>query len=286
MKVEFYEDVRKFNELVFPFLLNCEAENNLLFSILNVLKEDLYRYGDKKPTLSFITENDNIKLVSIRTPPHNQILSYTDNLQTIDVLVDSLIKRNINIPGVLGIKEAAEEFVKLWCRKKEIKVKLVTNERIYKLEHVAKKTLGKNKFIKATLEYEDLILKWAREFMVEAFPERSKEIIEQSIKRIKMAIRSGKIFLLLDNNEPVSMVQKAGKTPNGNSLNFVYTPPELRRRGYATECVAKLSKYLLEEGNKFCFLFTDLMNPTSNSIYQKIGYRPVIDVDEFQFISQ
>ncbi len=51
------------------------------------------------------------------------------------------------------------------------------------------------------------------------------------------------------------MVQKAGKTPNRNLVNFVYTPPELRRRGYATECVAKLSKNILEEGNRFCFLF-------------------------------
>jgi len=64
----------------------------------------------------------------------------------------------------------------------------------------------------------------------------------------------------------------------------VYTPPEIGRRGYATECVAKLSKHLLEEGNKFCFLFTDLMNRISNSIYQKIGYRPVIDVDEYKFM--
>lgn len=69
MKVEFYEDATRFNELVFPFLLRYEAENNLLFSILNSLKEDLYRYGDNKPILTSITDNDKIKLVSIRTPP-------------------------------------------------------------------------------------------------------------------------------------------------------------------------------------------------------------------------
>lgn len=80
------------------------------------------------------------------------------------------------------------------------------------------------------------------------------------------------------------MVRKAGKTPNGNLVNFVYTPPHLRRRGYATECVAHLSKRLLEEGNKFCFLFTDLSNLISNSIYQKIGYRPIIDVDQYKFL--
>lgn len=285
MNVEFYEDVDKFNELVFPFLLKHEAENNLLFSILNVLKEDLYRYGDKKPTLSFIIENENIKLVSIRTPPYNQILSYTDNLETIDVLTDALMKKNMDIPGVLGFKEGVEKFVKLWCKKKKVKAQLISNERIYKLEHVKEETLGKNKFVKATKSNENIVLQWAKEFMLEVFPERPQEMIEQSLKRIQLAISKGKIFLLLDgNNKPVSMVQKAGKTPNGNSVNFVYTPPELRRRGFTTECIAKLSKFLIEEGNKFCFLFTDLMNPTSNSIYQKIGYRPVIDVDEFQFV--
>jgi len=284
MKVEFYEDVTRFNELVFPFLLRYEAENNLLFSILNSLKEDLYRYGDNKPILTSITDNDKIKLVSIRTPPHNQIVSYTDDLRTISVLIEELIKKNIDLPGILGFKEGAEKFVKLWCEKKGISAELVRNERIYKLERVAEETLGKNEFIKATREYEDIILQWAKEFMVEALPERTSEMIEQSTKRLKMAIRKGKIFLLFDNNKPVSMAQKAGKTPNGNSVNFVYTPPELRRMGYATECVTKLSKYLLEEGNKFCFLFTDLIDPISNSIYQKVGYRSVIDVDEFQFV--
>ena len=284
MKVEFYEDINRFNELVFPFLLKHEAENNLLFSILNSLKEDFYRYGDNKPVFISITENNKIKLVSIRTPPHNQILSYTDNLLTIDVLIDELIKNNFDLPGVLGFKKGAESFVKLWCREKGINTKLVANERIYKLERVAEETLGKNEFIKATRLYEDKILQWAKEFLIEALPERNNEMIEQSLKRVTKAVRKGKFFLLLENNEPISMAQKAGKTPNGNVVNYVYTPPELRRRGYATECVAKLSNYILEEGNQFCFLFTDLMNPTSNSIYQKIGYRAVIDVDEFQFI--
>ena len=80
------------------------------------------------------------------------------------------------------------------------------------------------------------------------------------------------------------MARRAGKTPNGITVNLVYTPPSLRRKGYATECVAKLSKLLLDSVSKFCFLFTDLMNPTSNSIYQKIGYRPIIDVDQYEFI--
>jgi hypothetical protein len=62
---------------------------------------------------------------------------------------------------------------------------------------------------------------------------------------------------------------------------MVYTPPELRRRGYASHCVAELSRALLAEGYDFCALFTDLANPTSNHIYQEIGYRPVCDYDSY-----
>jgi len=57
----------------------------------------------------------------------------------------------------------------------------------------------------------------------------------------------------------------------------VYTPREWRRRGYATACVAALSKLLLQRGFEFCVLHTDLSNPTSNAIYTGIGYRPVRD---------
>ena len=81
------------------------------------------------------------------------------------------------------------------------------------------------------------------------------------------------------------MAAWSGKTPNGVRVNLVYTPPSLRSRGYATTCVGALTRRLLEQGNRFCFLFTDLANPTSNSIYQQLGYRPVSDTASYAFMS-
>jgi predicted GNAT family acetyltransferase len=72
-------------------------------------------------------------------------------------------------------------------------------------------------------------------------------------------------------------------TENGIAISFVYTPPGLRRKGYATSCVAMLSKELLHTGYKFCTLYTDLSNPTSNSIYRKIGFEEVCDSVEYTF---
>ena len=284
MNVEFYEDINEFIDFIFPFLLNNEAENNLLFMILNTLKENISRYGDSKPYLITVSDNDEIKLVSIRTPPYNQLISYTDELNTIDFMIEALFKKNVDLPGVLGFKQGAEKFVKLWCEKKGLKAQLVRNERVYKLIDVAEETIGNRTFIEGTEVNQTIILEWAEEMILEAGLMTEAEQMSRTLNQIKQDIKDQKIFLLLDNNEPVSMARNAGKTPNGNLINFVYTPPHLRRNGYATECVAKLSMQLLEEGNKYCFLFTDLANSISNSIYQKIGYRPVIDLDQFNFL--
>ena len=96
-------------------------------------------------------------------------------------------------------------------------------------------------------------------------------------------IQAGCLYLWHDET-PVSMARKAGTTRHGAAVSGVYTPPALRNRGYATACVASLSQRLLDEGHQFCALYADLSNPTSNSIYQKMGYRPVRASVAYRFL--
>ena len=91
------------------------------------------------------------------------------------------------------------------------------------------------------------------------------------------------VYLWADGGRPVSMTGVGGLTPNGIRVGPVYTPPEERGRGYASNLVAQASQAQLDAGRTFVFLFTDLANPTSNKIYQAIGYEPVNDVDEWEF---
>ena len=74
-----------------------------------------------------------------------------------------------------------------------------------------------------------------------------------------------------------------GPTPNGIRIGPVYTPPELRGRGYASALTAQVSQLQLDRGKRFCFLYTDLANPTSNAIYRRIGYERVCDSRELAF---
>jgi len=84
-------------------------------------------------------------------------------------------------------------------------------------------------------------------------------------------------FFIWDDEGPVSVARAAGGTPGGMRVGFVYTPPERRGRGYASALVAAVSQIVLDRGFSFCTLYTDLSNPTSNRIYQRIGYVPVMD---------
>jgi predicted GNAT family acetyltransferase len=86
-----------------------------------------------------------------------------------------------------------------------------------------------------------------------------------------------RFWLWEDGGAPVSLVGGGSRTPNGVRIGPVYTPPEQRGRGYASSLTAAVSQRLLDEGRRFCFLYTNLANPTSNRIYLTIGYRPVAD---------
>ena len=127
-----------------------------------------------------------------------------------------------------------------------------------------------------------LTARWSSAYSEEIFGEsvdfdRTKSWVEQAIKNQRLHI--------WDNAGPVSIVTLGRPTKNGVAIHGVYTPPEHRNKGYATSCVWSLTKKLLAERYSFCCLYTDLSNPTSNSIYAKIGYVPVGDALVFDFIS-
>ena len=286
MEAKFYDNLDEFYDQAFHFLSKHEAENNLSLFILNSLKKSKSYYGEEAPLLSSVSNNEKLELVALRTPPHDLIISYTENLDSVKILVDELFKRKAKLPGVLSFKEAADLFAQLWCKKNSLKCNLFRKERIFQLEKVSEEYLGSRYFSLAKKTHQALVLKWAEEMMREALKDTTDDDVERTKKTYAKEFEENRssFYILFDNCEPVSIARKAGKTPNGNFVNFVYTPQPLRRKGYATECVAKLSKQILEEGNKYCFLFTDLSNPTSNSIYQKIGYKPVIDENHYKFL--
>jgi predicted GNAT family acetyltransferase len=123
---------------------------------------------------------------------------------------------------------------------------------------------------------------WARAFVAEAIPGDPNVDVRSMVERMIEAQQ----LLVWENGGLVSMAAATRPTPNGCSISFVYTPTAQRSRGYASACVAELSQRLLDSGKSFCALFTDLANPTSNGIYQRIGYQPGGDFREIRFVAR
>ena len=134
----------------------------------------------------------------------------------------------------------------------------------------------------ATLDDVNLVTHWIKAFQEEALGESISD--EDAREWAQNRIGDEGVFLWeLPDGERVSLACKTRPISHVISVGPVYTPPEQRGYGYASRCVAALSQYLLDSGWERCSLFTDLANPTSNSIYQKIGYRPVCDFNQYVF---
>jgi predicted GNAT family acetyltransferase len=95
-------------------------------------------------------------------------------------------------------------------------------------------------------------------------------------------LAAGRLWLWQDGGEAVSMVDGREPVAGVVRISGVYTPPEMRKRGYAAACVNALSNHLRAAGHR-CILYTDLGNPTSNSIYRRIGYRAVAEALRYRF---
>ena len=137
----------------------------------------------------------------------------------------------------------------------------------------------------ATPADRELLVRWWGEFGVEALGalEQDEEQNARSVDHRLTAPGNG-IALWELGGEPVSAVGYGSPTPTGVRIGPVYTPPEHRGRGYASALTAHVSAEQLAAGRSFCFLYTDLANPTSNKIYVAIGYRRVCDSIQYAFV--
>ena len=125
----------------------------------------------------------------------------------------------------------------------------------------------------------DLMTDWVARFAEDVGEPGS---IEDARNNAVRSVQNATLYVWED-GRPVSIAKVARSTSNGASIGGVYTPPEFRGSGYSTSCVWTLAKRMLGGGYTFCNLFTDQANPTSNSIYQKIGYAALGDALALNF---
>lgn len=278
-----FEKAADFYARTASFLTAREAEHNLMLGLCHAL---IHRPGiyTEPPYLASIEGGGEIVAAALRTPPYNIILSNTTRPEVVTMIADDLIALYGLLPGAFGPKEVVQAFVQEWSRRSGQRSELEVAERVYQLEKVNPIRRVPGQMRRATRSDRELLVRWSREFTLEAFgPDADTSRIETMVDNNLANPDETAGYYLWEDGKVVSLTRCGSPTPNGMRIGPVYTPVEFRGRGYASACVAGVSRRILDSGRKFVFLFTDLSNPTSNHIYQVIGYQPVCDFDQYRF---
>ena len=282
MKLTQHETVAEFLEAAGGGLEAEESLNNLILGITWNLTNGRYA-GTAPPVLMTVAGSGGLEAAMAMTNPPQIVLLYApgqDAQQTLAQVADALLARGTEVRGCMAPVATVKAFTNLWTQRTGRKATLHKALRIHELRRVLPLASVPGRLRVATMGDVDLAADWRHRFNLEAIGESDAAGARSAVER---NIAAGDLFFWDDGGRPVCQAVAARRTRKGISIGAVYTPPEFRSRGYATACVAALSQHQLDAGCQFCCLYTDLANPTSNSIYRNIGYVPVADADEYRF---
>jgi GNAT superfamily N-acetyltransferase len=148
-------------------------------------------------------------------------------------------------------------------------------QRLYRLDELATPTGVPGEARLASARDEAQLRRWYVEFMVEV-GDVVPDYEGAAAHNVASGLAEGGFYVWVDGGQVVSMAARRPVVAGSARVGPVYTPPALRGRGYASAATAAVSRTILDEG-AVPVLFADLANPTSNKIYQAIGYRAVED---------
>jgi predicted GNAT family acetyltransferase len=234
--------------------------------------QPLFAWGER--------DDDEIAFFAMRIPPWPMLVSELDARAAGD-LMELWLQHDPEPPGVNGTPQAARAAAAAWERSSGGHASAGPREAMHVLSevvHPPRPAAGALR--RAAQRDRDLLIAWERAFAIEAglIAGAAREA-EHTVDR---RLRSGAQFVWED-AQPVSTLALSPPIAGTVRIGPVYTPPEHRRRGYASAAVAQTSRAALAGGARQCMLFTDLANPTSNKIYAAVGFRRVGDWEEIEF---
>ncbi|CAM3145722.1 GNAT family N-acetyltransferase [Filibacter tadaridae] len=283
MEFKQYDNVHEFALKAEPILSKREDVYSLFLGVLQAIKAGRY----DNPFMATIEENGEVLGLFQMTPPHplNLIIDDDNRLEEImNVLFPNLFRLKLTLNSVVSLKPWAYSFAEKWVEKTGIEHEVLMDQGLYRLDQVdetPEKSPGNWRY--AEQSDSPLIEKWYNLFEKDAHLPLTP--VADVKKRVASFIDGREVLLWVDGGKVVSMMKKARPTKKGITVSFVFTPKEERKKGYARTMVAAGSKEFLKTYD-FCVLYTDLMNPTSNKIYQEIGYKRIADSVQLGFINR
>ncbi|WP_076263191.1 GNAT family N-acetyltransferase [Intrasporangium flavum] len=213
----------------------------------------------------------------MHTPPHPLLVAFATPAEA-RALAATLAGQGDELPGVSGLREPTEAFADEWGRRTGAPVRTTMEVGRFALpERAVVPFAVPGAFRRATTADLPVVDAWHQDF-VDAIEGPGR----RAANPLDAHVADGRVGLWVDDDAPVSMAYASPASGGLTRVSGVWTPPDLRGHGYASAVVAALSNERLDDGEA-CMLFTDLANPTSNAIYQAMGYRRVGDAVTMAF---
>jgi len=281
MNCKIHKDASEFLKANEECLLKAESEHNLILGLANRL--DQGSGGLEDAIFLSVMRNSEPVGQAIQVGHTRPLAISRMDPESAKGLVEFLLEQNIRLKGVTGPIESSQAFANSWQELTSRTPTVVMHLGVYELQRVSFPVPDGRSLIPVSSVGSELSMKYIRGFTAECFP--NEEDPSRLVVDMENQQRRNKSLFFWKggaDTQPVSMASNSRETRNGATISLVYTPPEFRGLGHASRIVAALSDRCLKSGKTFCNLFTDLLNPTSNSIYQKIGYRKIGESKHFK----
>ena len=263
ISVRLYEGPRSFAAAAGEFLRSRPVLHNLILTIVDrrLTEAEAGKYW-------VASRGAQVVGVALQSPLTYPATVVPMEPEVAAAVVDAIADSGDSLPGVNGDVATAASFAGRWTERQKSAAVPTQGQRLYELVGLNEIARVDGQLRKADARDQSLAVRWLQEFDAEAHvPARDIESF------VNAALLSERVWLW-DAGGAVSMAVFSKPVEGVVRISGVYTPREERGLGYAGACVHGLSSVLTETGYR-CILYTDLGNPTSNSIYRRIGYKAV-----------
>jgi RimJ/RimL family protein N-acetyltransferase len=272
------DSVDEFHDSAGDFLRSRPVEHTVPLTLVDTLrKRGPHAYGPDDPIFGWWAGPDRVVAGAfLQTPPFPLLVTAAPDLAG---LAELLAGRPL--PGVNALAADVDAFAATWQRLTCATASRGRRSRLFRLDVLTPPVpLAAGWPRVADAGDRERLVAWMK-----AFHDDIGEGFGDIEGMVDDKLSYGGLTLWEVGGSPVSMAGASRLEAGMIRVMAVYTPPELRGRGYAGALTTAVSQAALDAGAADVVLFTDLANPTSNALYQRLGYRPIEDRTVMEFRS-
>lgn len=275
MRCELTDDPGELLAVAGQFLASRPVEHNLLLTLA-----ERARSSEVPSRWGWVSDGDDVVGVEGQVPATYRAALSPMPAEAAVVLAERLAREVPDLPGIEAEAATAARFAGAWVTVRRVAARPIDGRRLYRLGRLVEPPGGPGRLRQAVTDDVGLLNEWRAAFDWEAGGDPPPGYARPHLRQ---RIEAGEAWLWEVDGQPVSGAFATPPAAGASRIGFVYTPPPQRRRGYAAACVGALSAHLLAGGIEHVLLFTHLANPTSNALYQRLGYEPLSEILLYRF---